>query len=86
MPRSRDKWSAWDYAFNWTAIAAFVTANSPADMIRFRMQVMPLLVEQGHLAHPYRGCIDCAATIFRNEGLKGYFKGNLSNLIRVVPS
>lgn len=50
------------------------------------MQVMPLLVEQGHLNKIYRNCLNCALRIHRYEGLKSFFKGNLSNLIRVVPT
>lgn len=50
------------------------------------MQVMPLLVEQGHLNALYKGCVNCAMRIYRNEGVKSFLKGNFSNLIRVVSS
>ena len=80
------KWTLKDYAFSWTLVGCFVTLNNPVDLIRFRFQVMPELIEQGHLKQPYTGLIDCAKKIYTNEGFKSFFKGNLSNLIRVVPS
>lgn len=84
--KSRNNWTLADYGLSWGFIAAFTTLNNPLDVVRFRLQVMPLLVEQGHLNKLYRGCINCACRIYRHEGVRSFFKGNLSNLMRVVPS
>jgi hypothetical protein len=56
----------WDYGLSWSFISACTTANSPLEVVRFRMQVMPLLVEQGHLNKLYRNCVNCATRIYRH--------------------
>lgn len=33
----------------------------------------------------YRNSFHCTAQIFRNEGIKGFFKGNWTNTVRCVP-
>jgi len=86
MKTKMESWSLTDYVFSWGIIGSFSTINNPIDLIRFRMQVMPSLIEQGHLTSPYVSCLDCARKILANEGWKSFFKGNLSNMIRVVPS
>lgn len=83
---ARDNWSIVDYALSWTLIGTLATINNPIELVRFRMQVMPQLIEQGHLKSPYLSCLDCAKKVYANEGFKSFFKGNLSNLIRIVPS
>ena len=85
-PKTREKWSLWDYLVSWSFIGSCLTLNNPFDLIRFRLQVMPLLYEQGHLFRLYRGCFDCGRKIFKNEGPRAFFKGNLSNLMRMIPS
>ncbi len=84
--KARDEWNLVDYAVSWGLIGTLTTINNPIELVRFRMQVMPVLLEQGHLRSPYLSCFDCARTIFANEGFRSFFKGNLSNMIRVVPS
>ena len=34
----------------------------------------------------YKGVTDCLMKILRNEGIRGFYKGFLPNLLRVVPS
>jgi hypothetical protein len=82
----RKQWALSDVAVSWIFIGTFTTINNPLDVVRFRMQVMPLLVEQGHLNKVYRNCLNCALRIHKYEGVRSFFKGNFSNLIRVVPT
>jgi solute carrier family 25 (mitochondrial adenine nucleotide translocator), member 4/5/6/31 len=84
--RRSKKLNIWEYAFSWSFIGTCVTLNSPFDFVRFRLQVMPILFEQGHLFSMYKGCFDCARRVWKNEGWRAFFKGNLSNMIRMVPS
>ena len=39
---------------------------------------------QGIHAHEFKGPLDCFMTIFRNEGLRGLYKGTVPRLSRVV--
>lgn len=53
------------------------TCCYPLDTIRRRMQ----------MAGPsYSGTIDAFVTIFRTEGLRGYYKGMSANALKVVPN
>jgi solute carrier family 25 citrate transporter 1 len=40
---------------------------------------------QGQQASKYKNTIDCAKQIFKEEGIKGLYKGTLPRLGRVVP-
>ena len=37
-------------------------------------------------ARKYRGPIDCLVRLYREEGFKSYFKGNLANILRYFPN
>lgn len=39
---------------------------------------------QGLDAHKYKGTLDCAVQIVKNEGIKGLYKGTVPRLSRVV--
>ncbi|EGR32185.1 mitochondrial carrier protein, putative [Ichthyophthirius multifiliis] len=51
-------------------------ANTPVDVIKTNMQ--------GLNAGKYKNWFDCAAHIAKNEGLKGFYKGTVARLSRVV--
>eukprot|EP00123_Amoebidium_parasiticum_P001504 comp12613_c1_seq1/m.7648 comp12613_c1_seq1/g.7648 ORF comp12613_c1_seq1/g.7648 comp12613_c1_seq1/m.7648 type:complete len:327 (-) comp12613_c1_seq1:59-1039(-) len=58
------------------------TVSYPFDLVRKRIQI-----QAKGLAEPrYSGTIDCFIKIYREEGgIKGWFKGTVPNLLRVVP-
>lgn len=37
-------------------------------------------------ARKYRGPIDCLLRLYREEGFRSYFKGNLANILRYFPN
>ena len=39
---------------------------------------------QGLEAHKYKSSLDCAGQILKNEGIKGFYKGTVPRLSRVV--
>lgn len=39
---------------------------------------------QGIHAHEFKGPLDCFMTVFRNEGIRGLYKGTVPRLSRVV--
>ena len=56
-------------------------AVNPADVIKTRLQVINR--KQGEPT--YTGIIDCAKKIFRNEGLKAFYKGAVPRIIVIAP-
>jgi solute carrier family 25 (adenine nucleotide translocator) protein 4/5/6/31 len=71
--------------FSKWVIAQTVTAASgvlsyPFDTVRRRMMMMAGRKNQGELQ--YTSTVDCWKKVYQQEGLKGFFKGAWSNVIR----
>merc|ERR1711874_938440 len=62
-----------------TVAAGSVTIAYPFDTVRRRLMMM-----SGEGEKMYSGTVDCAKKIMRDEGMKGMFKGNFTNVIRSV--
>ena len=58
--------------FGATAGGASVLGNTPVDVIKTNMQV-----------GTYKSSVDCVKAIFKQDGLKGFYKGCLPRLNRV---
>lgn len=56
--------------------AVSVFANTPIDVVK--------TVMQGEGAKDFKGPLDCAAQIWKNEGVRGFYKGTVPRLSRVV--
>ena len=56
--------------------AASVMGNNPIDVIKTNMQ--------GLDAHKYKGPLDCATQIWKHEGIRGFYKGAIPRMARVV--
>lgn len=54
----------------------------PLDVLRRRMQMKGTMGEK----FPYRSSPHAAVTIYRTEGVLGFYKGMLPNLLKVAPS
>ena len=59
------------------------TIAYPLDTVRRRM-----MMQSGRRAEDmaYKNAMDCYVKIWKNEGPKAYFKGNVSNIVRGVGS
>lgn len=44
------------------------------------------MIKQGVLGKRYTGIVNCATTIATDEGIKGLWKGNFTNVIRYFPT
>ncbi|UZJ53145.1 hypothetical protein CBS101457_002465 [Exobasidium rhododendri] len=66
--------------FGMGAIAGIVTVymTMPFDVVKTRMQ--------SEQASQYRGAFDCVATMFREEGLRRFWKGTTPRLLRLILS
>lgn len=62
--------------FGGFAGACSVLGNTPIDVVKTRMQ--------GLEASKYKSTFDCAKTIMVNEGPKGFYKGTMPRMSRVV--
>ena len=58
-------------------IPGSVTVSYPFDTVRRRLMMM-----SGEGEKMYSGTIDCWKKIMRDEGMKGMFKGNATNVLR----
>ena len=54
----------------------------PLDVLRRRMQMRGAMGEK----FPYRSTPHAALTISRTEGLRGFYKGMVPNILKVAPS
>lgn len=50
--------------------------NTPVDVVKTNMQ--------GIKADQFKGPLDCFTTTYRNEGIRGLYKGTVPRLSRVV--
>jgi len=72
----------------WVAVGAGGTAGMsfwfsiyPMDVIKTRIQTQP-----EHLPPKYKGVIDCAIKIYREEGINTFFRGFIPTLLRSFPT
>lgn len=69
-------------AFSAAAIASFLT--NPMDVVKTRLQAQGKTNK--HAATQYTGAGDAISTIYRQEGLRGFFRGAFSRVLWVSPS
>jgi len=58
------------------------TVASPIEVVKLRLQVQQVLLDQGHITHHYEGIMDCLRRLYKENGLASYFKGNATNALR----
>lgn len=59
------------------------TISSPLERVKLLLQNQEILNE---LHKKYNGNIDCFIRIFKEQGIKAYWRGNLANILRFVPN
>jgi len=62
-----------------TVAAGSVTLAYPFDTVRRRLMMM-----SGEQEKMYKGTMDCWQKIMKDEGMKGFFKGNFTNVLRSI--
>ena len=77
---------ALDFLMGGVSAAVSKTIASPIEVIKLRLQNVEAMLKAGTLDRPYNGIADCASTILKNEGVKGLWKGNFTNVLRYFPT
>ena len=74
-----------------TSVAS--TTTYPLQVIKARLQQRSQVIEISETTgevivskREYSGVLDCIRRIIKNEGMNGFFKGCLTNALRVAPS
>jgi len=62
------------------------TCASPIEVIKLRLQNVDEMIKAGTLEKRYDGIVDCATRVVNEEGVKGLWKGNGTNVIRYFPT
>jgi len=62
------------------------TAAAPIERVKLLLQNQDEMIKQGRLDKPYNGVIDCTARVLRTEGVYHFWRGNLANVLRYIPT
>ncbi|KAL4471410.1 hypothetical protein ABPG74_008303 [Tetrahymena malaccensis] len=62
------------------------TIASPIEVIKMRVQNQDEMIKQGALDKRYNGIVDCSKRILNDEGVKAFWKGNWTNVLRYFPT
>jgi len=61
------------------------TSAAPLERIKLLMQNQGELMKQGRLDKGYTNVVECFTRTLRNEGVVGFWRGNLASVIRYFP-
>jgi hypothetical protein len=59
------------------------TAVAPIERIKLLLQVQ---ATSKQIADPYKGIIDCATRVYKEQGVGAFWRGNTANIIRYFPT
>lgn len=62
------------------------TVAAPIERVKLLVQNQDELLKVGFLDRPYNGVIDCTMRTYRSEGIIPFWRGNLANCIRYLPT
>ncbi len=79
---SKFKSFALEFSFGGTAALLSKTVASPIEVVKLRLQVQQVLLNQGVITHQYEGILDCLQRLYIENGIAAYFKGNATNALR----
>ena len=62
------------------------TFASPIEVVKMRMQNQKEMLKKGTLAEPYTSIPNCVQRIKADEGIRAFWKGNFTNVLRYFPT
>jgi solute carrier family 25 (adenine nucleotide translocator) protein 4/5/6/31 len=75
-----------DFVLSGTAAVTSKTISAPIERIKMVVQNADEMVRRGTLDKPFKGIVDCANWIQKNEGFAAFWKSNFTNCIRYFPT
>ena len=75
-----------DFLMGGVAAGISKTMASPIEVIKMRLQNQDEMLKKGTLDRRYEGIGDCAKRIYRGEGVRAFWKGNFTNVLRYFPT
>lgn len=73
------------FVFGGVGAMLYVSYVAPFDRVKLLLQCHPEIMKSGRLSEPYRGIIDCTSRIYRTEGIRSFWRGNLIACIKYFP-
>lgn len=75
-----------DFVLSGVAAVTSKTASAPIERIKMVVQNQDEMIKKGTLEGPFKGIMDCANWIIKNEGFVAFWKSNFTNCIRYFPT
>ncbi|KAF9128549.1 ADP/ATP carrier protein [Mortierella sp. 14UC] len=81
-----DKRVMTDFLLGGVSAAVSKTITAPLERVKLLVQNQDELIKSGRLSRPYGGIVDCFKRVAAEEGVKSFWKGNGTNVIRYFPT
>ncbi|KZP10463.1 mitochondrial carrier [Athelia psychrophila] len=75
-----------DFMAGGTAAAISKTAAAPIERVKLLIQNQGAMLAAGRLDRPYTGITDCFRRTYAEEGVKNFWRGNGTNVLRYFPT
>lgn len=75
-----------NFALSGCAAVISKTAAAPIERVKLMVQNQDEMIKSGRLSEPYKGVMDCAGRIMKEEGVGPFWRGNLANCLRYFPT
>jgi len=75
-----------DFMLSGTAAVVSKTISAPIERIKMVVQNQDEMLKRGSLDKPFKGIVDCAQWITKNEGFAAFWKSNFTNCLRYFPT
>lgn len=75
-----------DFLMGGVAGATSKTAAAPIERVKLLIQNQGAMIASGRLDRPYKGIVECFQRTYADEGLKSFWRGNGTNVLRYFPT
>ncbi|KAF9324235.1 ADP/ATP carrier protein [Linnemannia elongata] len=75
-----------DFLLGGVSAAVSKTLTAPIERVKILIQNQDEMIKSGRLNRPYGGIADCFKRVAAEEGVKAFWKGNGTNVIRYFPT
>lgn len=75
-----------DFSLGGVSAAVSKTVVAPIERIKLLLQNQGEMLKSGRLDKPYTGIGDCVKRTLASDGVSGFWRGNLANVVRYFPT